>query len=102
MNDEGYHTHRKLIGKGRRSTLFEQDLQEMHLFKQMAVKNYIKTYFPGTDPEAVFSSFYWKITALPPDIMSVLSLQRVHRYSLSNPMFPPTLLAKKDHRAHSM
>ncbi|CAJ1971708.1 unnamed protein product [Sphenostylis stenocarpa] len=44
---------------------------------KVAVKNYIRTFFPATDPEAVFSTFYWKIPALPPASVNEVAIPAI-------------------------
>ncbi|CAJ1971702.1 unnamed protein product, partial [Sphenostylis stenocarpa] len=52
---------------GRGSAPCSTKTRKKYIFaSKVAVKNYIRTFSPATDPEAVLSTFYWKIPALPP------------------------------------
>ncbi|CAJ1925845.1 unnamed protein product [Sphenostylis stenocarpa] len=70
---------------------------------KVAFKNYIKTYFPGTDPEAVFSTFYWKIPALPPVnevAIPAIPLRQIPPQALPAPAIPLLQIAHEAYNSN--
>ncbi|CAJ1925724.1 unnamed protein product [Sphenostylis stenocarpa] len=72
---------------------------------KVAFKNYIKTYFPGTDPEAVFSTFYWKIPALPPGYVNevaipAIPLRQIPPQALPAPAIPLLQIAHEAYNSN--